>query len=570
MGKIKLLDPKLQNLIAAGEVIERIANVVKELVENSLDANAKRIDILLDESGFKSITVQDDGIGMEKDDALMAFSRHATSKIGTEYDLFHISTLGFRGEALPSIASVARVELKTATNETEGFKVVVQDGHVKEQSVIPPIQGTRIQVSRLFYHTPARFKYLKSPQTELSYVIDTVNRLALANPDIAFVLSNNGKRLLSTFGSGKTAEVIGAVYGFEVAKSLTEFSAANRDYRIRGHFANPIHNRASRNVIAISVNKRPIRDNRLVSSVIEAFAQLVPIHRYPLVALDIEVDPQLVDVNVHPTKNEVRFSELENLRSLIRTTLSKSLNKTSVIQRSHGAHEVNYQSVNSEEVSSVYEQDTLFAFDSSELVESQTHDSASFPDFDYIGQYRGTYLLYQNDFGLYLLDQHAAAERIRYERYLDKMSRDSTTSYELLVPLSLEIGNEIAAKIDETIIAKLAELNISLQSIDSGSFAVKKVPDWFPKGMELVYIDTVLTKLTDNQSTDKRDLRDELAKLLACKHSLKANAYVSHEEADELVKSLKQCRNPYTCPHGRPIMVLINNIDVEKWFKRIQ
>ncbi len=569
MGKIRLLEPKLQNLIAAGEVIERLANVVKELIENSLDAGARHIDISLEDSGFKTIVVQDDGSGMDETDAIMAFSRHATSKISTEYDLFHIGTLGFRGEALPSIASVAKVELSTSADGKEGFGVVIQDGKTIEKKTLPPIQGTRIKVTRLFYHTPARFKYLKAPQTELANIIDVVNRLAIANLDVAFSLTNNDRPILRTPGNGKIVDVMAAIYGIEASRTLKDFHNRNRDYVIDGDYASPVHNRASRNAVQISVNERPIRDNRLVNTVLEAFGQLVPIHRYPLVVLRITVDPQLVDVNVHPTKNEVRFSEFESLKNLVFTTLRESLENMPVIHDLEKSADSDYRQ-DPFVLKDIVEEKTLFDYGNPEEVAVADGDRTGFPDFDYIGQYRGTYLLFQNDIGLFLVDQHAAAERIRYERYYDHMGKETNGAYELMVPMQLEISSDVFSQITNGIMDTLANMQIGIRMTESGSYEITSVPEWFPRYEEAIYVETVIMRLLEHKETSKAILRDDLAKLLSCKHSLKANAYLSSSEVEELIKGLKKCRNPYTCPHGRPIIVLVHNHDIEKWFKRIQ
>jgi len=572
VGKIIQLELKLQNMIAAGEVVERISNVVKELVENSLDAGADKIDVILEESGMKKISVIDNGSGMDKDDALLAFMRHATSKIKTEYDLFHINSLGFRGEALPSIAAVSRVELATATKDGQGFQVIYQDGDLLETNTVPPIKGTSVKVTRLFYHTPARFKYLKSPQAELANIQDLANKFALSYPSVAFLLENNGRTLFQTSGNDSLLDVFAKIYGLEVAKSMRYFSGKNRDYRIQGYFANPIHNRSSKNYLTVIVNKRPIKDQHILGTISDSFDQLVPIHRFPIVYLEIDVDPQLIDVNVHPTKLEIKFSEVESLAKLIFITLQKALELAPVIQDANFSKEntlsqtkMDFIQVSKEECDSIPNLNTLFE------TSGETYQAPFpvFPDFDYIGQYLGTYLLFQNEEGLYLLDQHAAAERIRYESYVERMSRPTADVYELLVPMHLDLSNEQALLVDEAIVQKLMGFGIKLSQKSATGFLINSVPSWFPKGYEVSYTETIVSKFSAGQDIDKKMVRDELAKLLSCKHSLKANKYVNHAEAESLVHNLRDCKNPYTCLHGRPILVLIAIGDIEKWFKRI-
>ncbi len=571
MGKIIQLELKLQNMIAAGEVVERISNVVKELVENSLDANADKIEVILEESGMKRISVIDNGFGMDKDDALLAFMRHATSKIKTEYDLFHINSLGFRGEALPSIAAVSRVELATATKGSQGFQVIYQDGDLLETNTVPPIIGTSVKVTRLFYHTPARFKYLKSPQTELANIQDLVNKFALSYPSVAFRLENNDRTIFQTSGNDRLPDVFAKIYGLEVAKSMRYFSGNNRDYRIQGYFSNPIHNRSSKNYMTVVVNKRPVKDTRILGTISDSFDQLIPLHRYPIVYLEIDVDPQLIDVNVHPTKLEIKFSEADFLAKLIFLTLQKALELAPVIQDAISEKENIISQTKIDFIQSFKETDESLNANTLFETADALYQSPfpAFPDFDYIGQYLGTYLLFQNIEGLYLLDQHAAAERIRYEKYLEQMSRPTSTVYELLVPMQLDLSNEQALLVDESIIQKLSAFGIRLSKLNTTGFSIDSVPSWFPKGYEVNYAETIVSRLSSGLDIEKKNVRDELAKLLSCKHSLKANQYVNHAEAESLIKKLRQCKNPYTCPHGRPILVLIAIGDIEKWFKRI-
>ncbi|MFH0992886.1 MAG: DNA mismatch repair endonuclease MutL, partial [bacterium] len=325
MGIIIKLDPHLANMIAAGEVVERVGNVVKELMENAIDANASVIAIELKESGLAAIRVADNGSGMEADDALAAFERHATSKIRSERDLFRIASLGFRGEALPSIAAVSRVELVTSTGGAAGRKVVYRDGALLENGLCSAAKGTSVTVTKLFYNTPARLKFLKSPHAELAFIAELVDKYAIARPDIAFSLSNDNRMLVRTSGNNDRSAVVAAVYGVAAAKEMVPFAGANRDYRVKGRLASPIVNRVSRSYVTVAVNGRVVRNPKAVQAIVEGYGQTIPKGRYPIVFVDIATDPLLIDVNIHPTKLEIKFSEEASLMGLLTETIRKAV-----------------------------------------------------------------------------------------------------------------------------------------------------------------------------------------------------------------------------------------------------
>lgn len=564
MGKISQLESKLQNLIAAGEVIESIANVVKELIENALDAGASQIDITLEEAGMKRIHIVDNGSGMDSTDAKMAFLRHATSKIRTEYDLFHINSLGFRGEALPSIAAVSRVELITSEGENAGTRVIVEDNIIQ---LIEPIgfrKGTSVDVTRLFYHTPVRFKYLKSVKHELQKSVDLVGKFALANPEVAFTLSNNNRKLLTTYGKGNELDVIAGIYGTATAKEMVLFEVKGRDYHVHGHLSRPLETRSSKRDIHLFVNRRPIHDSQLQNTVIEAYGQRLPVKRYPIVVLKIEVDPQLIDVNVHPAKHQVKFSEYDSLKSIVYKCIQDTLRGKPVIEKFVVADAENnvHQRPNSFEASdTVYEKPSLFDYNNGSI------DLQVYSSLEYIGQYHGAYLLFQNEDGLFLMDQHAAAERIRYERYRKKMGEPVVGVYRLLVPIPLRGSVADKTLIDDQACDKLASLGVSLQAKEL-HYEIVEVPNWFPRGHEAEFVETILISISENRQASAAELLDDLAILLSCKHSLKANKYVDPRSAGVLLRDLSQCENPYTCPHGRPIFVNLSHADIEKLFKR--
>jgi len=564
MGIIRRLDVNIANKIAAGEVIEKLANVVKELVENSIDAEATKIDVDLLEFGMKSIKVTDNGLGMDESDAFLAFERHATSKIKSVNDLFRIQSLGFRGEALPSIAAISRVDLSTSIDSV-GINIIFEDGKMIEKKSANINQGTQIEVTKLFYSTPARFKYLKSPQYELANIVSLINGFALANPHISFRLTNDRKQLFVSSGNDSVTNIIGQIYGVQVAKSLIYFEAKNRDYQISGYTTNPIINRSSRNFINVVVNNRIIQNKDIVNAFADSYDQLIPKNRYPVAIIYIEVDPLLIDVNIHPRKQEIKFSENEKLISLIKKTLREKLEVTHIYQKP--SDEYSQTKIHFYEEQNL-KQESLNLVEEEQVAYNETEENKQvIPDMEYIGQYSGTYLIFQNEKGLYLLDQHAAAERIRYERYLKKWSQFNQETQTLITPLTVELTNEIIFQLP-LFVDKIKSLGVDLDILDN-FVLIKKIPNWFPQGYEEIYVETLIMDLLDEKDTDQTTLIDDLAKLLACKHSLKANHYISSLEANQLLNDLRKCERPYTCPHGRPIIVDISHRQIEYWFNRV-
>jgi len=566
MSIIKKLDTALANKIAAGEVIEKIANVVKELVENSLDAKATNVDVELIESGLSHITVTDNGSGMDETDALLAFERHATSKIASINDLFRINSLGFRGEALPSIAAVARVELITSKDH-HGVKVVFEDGKFIEKVSSPANKGTKITVTRLFYTTPARFKYLKSPQYELAMIMSLIDSYALAFPHVSFRLVNNHKLLFVSSGNNSVIDIIANIYTKDVARQMFHFEGKNRDYNIEGYSSNPIINRSSNNYMNIFVNGRTISDSKMANTIRDCYDQLIPKNRYPVTVLYIECDPSIIDVNIHPRKQEIKFSEYQKLLDLIKDSLTPKLSGTPIYQTPEPRLEEQVK-MTFFETEKPYHAEQLITKDLRETVTQKVDDpKRTIPDMEYIGQYLGTYLIFQNEEGLYLLDQHAAAERIRYERYLINMASKNVDSTDLLVPIKLDLTKEILMKLKEHL-QDLDAFGID-GKIEGNSFILKRIPSWFFPGYEDLYAEETIMKLVDGFDLTSEIIIDDLAKLLACKHSLKANHFISKNEAERLLTNLRQCEKPYNCPHGRPIIVNMSINQIERWFNRV-
>jgi len=695
VGIIRILDEHVANLIAAGEVVERPASVVKELVENAIDAGADNVRVYIEEGGLKLIRVIDNGKGMAAEDVPLAFQRHATSKVSDSRDLFHIRTLGFRGEALPSIASVARVECVTSPDRSGlGTLIAIEGGTVKRIEDARTSQGTDISVRDLFYHTPARLKYMKTVQTEFGHISDYMYRLALAHPGIAFSLYHQDKQVFSTPGSGDLQQTIAAIYGTATARAMLPVEAENADFAVSGWIGKPELTRANRYGMTTIVNGRYVRSYPLQTAILQAYHTLLPINRYPLVVLQLAMDPSLVDVNVHPAKLEVRFSKERELMAFVEEELRKQLHRTNLIPRMQapqvkknviqeqlafydagklredrsGTIQTNESrepgkgwsdgkassiapngsavrglrgewsppaagsgegqargqledgktgttkpglNVSSPATSragdapdkpgysapTAPEQDRLRqqARPSTaskapaqpqaqradadipasvwqpyvEVAETEiSADGKRLPELRVIGQLHGTYIVAEDDTGLYLIDQHAAHERINYERFYRKFGQPVQASQELLVPITLEFTAAEAERLRDKS-ALFSQIGVYLEPFGGNTFIIRSVPEWMPKGEERELLMEMVDLILQDKSLDIAKLREKSAILAACKASLKANDYLSREEIESLLKQLGECASPFTCPHGRPIIVSFSSYELEKMFKRV-
>jgi DNA mismatch repair protein MutL len=575
MGMIRQLDDKLANMIAAGEVVENMASVVKELLENALDAGATDISILLEDYGLKTIKIIDNGCGMDRDDLHMAFKRHATSKIKTHHDLFHIASLGFRGEALPSIASVSTLTIESSTDGVKGHLVTMKQGEITEDRVSVARKGTAITVSQIFYNTPARLKHLKSETRELAFIVDYVNKIALAHPSTRIHLMHENKTLLQTNGDGDLLKIIYQIYDLDIAKNMLSFENQNGYFKIKGLTAKSHIYRSSKQHITLIANKRLIKNQKVSSSIVEAYKSYLPIGKYPITYLEITVDPLLIDVNIHPQKLEIKFSEEMALVELIKTTIHKRLKAENLIPR---VQEKTYSN------EKIYEQDALNFTYEEPLNQDLTIDEApisveeafpkseplkKLPDMEYIGQAFGTYLLFQNYDGFYMLDQHAAAERIRYERYLDHMAKETSSTKPLLVPFKVPLSSDEVIAFN-TYKEALSQFGIKASISKDNTLEISDIPYWFLEGHETDYTEIVIEAILSETVVKKEDIVNKLAIDLACKHSIKANQYIRKEEVSAIIKDLNQTRNPYHCPHGRPTLIHFTKEALEKLFNRIQ
>ena len=592
MGTIKVMDEILANKIAAGEVVERCLNVVKELVENSIDAKSSEIKITLIDSGTKKIVVADNGIGMNKEDATLAFSRHATSKLKDLDDLFNISSLGFRGEALPSIASVSIVNL-TTSKDGVGTSITLNGGIIENISTSDLSVGTTIEVRDLFYNTPVRLKYLKNLYTELALIVEYVNKVALSYPNIRFVLANNDKTLLNTTGDGNLLKVIYAVYGIDVAKKMIEISGENDDYTISGYIGYPEIAKTSRNVITTLVNGRVIKNGELNKCLIDCYHTYIPKDKFPLVILNIDVDPILIDINIHPQKMDIKFSKLDSLKELITKIISTKLKEILLVPHAHirdlnTIYEIedsfannlfNYEleDLKENKIENISNKEELtFDFDNNskitgvkteEVLEDKKDDNYRIKEMIPVGIVHKTYIIAENSSGMYIIDQHAAAERINYEKVLKALLEENYKIIDLLIPIKLEYSKDQFIKIKEHIDI-LNSIGISLEEFGDNTFIVRSHPTWFFEGYEKEAIEKIIAITLEKGEFDKEKFIYRTAATMACKMSIKANDYINLETAKILLDNIRACDNPFTCPHGRPTIITYSNYDLERLFKR--
>ena len=582
MSKIKVMDELLANKIAAGEVVEKCVSIVKELVENSIDAKASEIKIELKEAGIREIKVIDNGVGMEHDDALLAFQRHATSKLYNVDDLFNISSLGFRGEALPSIASVSEVLLKTCTKE-EGVLVHIKGGHIVEDTVCEGRIGTSITVSNLFYNTPARLKHLSSIYSELANITDYVNKMALSYSNVKFKLINDEKELLNTDGSGNLLKVIKAIYGLDVTKKMINVNASNDDYEVSGYISMPEVNRSSRNYMTTLVNGRVIKNASLNKTVNDAYSNFKEDTRYPIVVLNISCDPSLIDVNVNPSKLDIKFSNFDELRELISNMIISSLKTKLLIPKIEAKEvvpKVSYEnlSLNLErdiisDVKSTYNDEykndlsNLISFNDTtnrdieeteeeiSTIEEVDDTSNKLPELYPVGLALGTYIVCENEKGVYLIDQHAAQERINYEKYLYLLSNPSKDSISTLLPIVMELPmNEYL--IVKKNISILENLNITLEEFGQSSFRIISHPNWFNRSDPNKIIRSIIEAIIkEEKNFNLAKFNEHLAATIACKASIKANTRITIEDMESIISQLRLCNNPFNCPHGRPVII---------------
>ena len=706
MGKINILSAELSNKIAAGEVVERPSSVVKELVENSIDAGSTNIKIIIKEFGIQQIRIIDNGSGISNDDLARAFLRHATSKISADYDLFHIETLGFRGEALASISSVSKVVIKSCAGEAQGKMLVLEGGKVVSEEYYAPIKGTDLSVENLFYNTPARLKYLRNPHTEQANITNIIHKFALSYPNVAFELHVDGKITFKTYGDGDVHKILSKIYNMGVARNMIEFSGSNDDYKVFGYISVPEETRASKNYINIFINGRYIKNYGIQNAIIDAYGTLLMINRYPLCVINIEMDPILLDVNVHPTKQEVRLSKEAELIRLIKEVIAERLSNYTYIPQGMNnvltkKEKAKIEKINfldeldnkfgdvedknifseekkepevdlevelsfpdtQEEVAShvIQEDELLFGGDlltnsreektpiqskentfnqrsktqkiKSDLPDlnysshprdnrnkfgdkptkkeienfmnfSKKEDNASYddriekvvsnvvkddshfneikdakivqdddtkvrtlPDLKVLAQIFKTYILSEADNKLFLIDQHAAAERYNYEKLQREFIERKNYKKQMLIPLMFDFSVDEAAEVRNNL-EKFEELGIVFEEFGDNSYVVREFPGWIEEDEEQM-IKIIVEKVLRNNNITFNELRNDAIAMASCKMSIKANQVLTDVEMNKVISDLYECKNPFTCPHGRPIITKMEKKDLEKMFKRI-
>ena len=706
MGKINILSAELSNKIAAGEVVERPSSVVKELVENSIDAGSTNIKVIIKEFGIQQIRIIDNGSGISNDDLARAFLRHATSKISADYDLFHIETLGFRGEALASISSVSKVTIKSCAGEAQGKMLVLEGGKVVSEEYYAPIKGTDLSVENLFYNTPARLKYLRNPHTEQANITNIIHKFALSYPNVAFELHVDGKITFKTYGDGDVHKILSKIYNMGVARNMIEFSGNNDDYKVFGYISVPEETRASKNYINIFINGRYIKNYGIQNAIIDAYGTLLMINRYPLCVINIEMDPILLDVNVHPTKQEVRLSKEAELIRLIKEVIAERLsnytyipqgmnnvltkkekakiekinfldeldnkfgdigdknifseekkesevdlevelsfpdtqeevashviqedeflfggdllsksgeekipvqskentfnqrNKTQKIKSdlpdlSYSSHprdnrnkfgdkptkkeienfmnfskkedNSSYDDRTEEVVSNVVKDDSHFnEIKDAKIVQDDDTKVRTLPDLKVLAQIFKTYILSEADNKLFLIDQHAAAERYNYEKLQREFIERKNYKKQMLIPLMFDFSVEEAAEVRNNL-EKFEELGIVFEEFGDNSYVVREFPGWIEEDEEQM-IKIIVEKVLRNNNITFNELRNDAIAMASCKMSIKANQVLTDVEMNKVISDLYECKNPFTCPHGRPIITKMEKKDLEKMFKRI-
>ena len=579
MGVIKVMSESLSNKIAAGEVVERVSSVVKELVENSIDAGSTNIKVCLVDAGIKEIRVVDNGKGMAPDDALLAFTPHATSKIKNENDLFFINTLGFRGEALPSIASVSEVELNTFNNGI-GTKVIIKGGKLEENGVSSITCGTSISVKNLFFNTPARLKFLKSYYTELNNVVSLIEKLSLSNPNIVFTLISDDKEILKTSGSDDLLKTIHEIYGYNVSKNMVLIKGSNLDYDIYGYVSNINVYKSTKSAITTLVNGRIVTNSYVNKIIKEAYHTFLAENKFPIVVINIETDPTIIDVNIHPTKQDIKFSKMDSLEELLFSLIRDKLNNTNNTYKAYIEEEPirslkedsnEYVPYNfyEEEKPIIEEQEINFVVNNDlELTTDNDFDRED-EMIHPVGLAMGTYLFANDKDNVYMIDIHAANERINYERYLKGLKEQVTSKTNLLFPISIEFStNEFMTIIENKDF--INSIGIDFDEFGVNTIRVTAHPTWIREGYESESINKIFDLITNMENKfDRVKFNEQLAINLACKMSVKANTNIGPLEQETLIKRLFKCEFPYTCPHGRPTIIKYTKYELEKMFKRV-
>ena len=594
MKRIHLLDPHTVNQIAAGEVVERPASVVKELVENALDAHATRIEIEIVDSGRTKIRVSDNGIGMSAEDAMSALQRHATSKIVSADDLMAIGTLGFRGEALPSIASVSRMSISTAEDDGLRTAIRVEGGHISPRTGSSGPRGTDIVIEDLFFNTPARLKFLKSDTTELGQAIEHISRYAVAYPQVSFLVTHNGQVAINTTGSGEMQSAVADVWNRDLARSLAVVNYEAAGMRLTGFVSPPHITKPTRAYQYVYVNGRPVRTRTLTAALDQAFRDITPDRRFPIVILNIEIDPNRVDVNVSPTKSEVKFQHEGQAFDAIRLAMKSSLMEHGMMPNMAGIAAAN-QALAAARDSSGFEfpgnrnessfeanmraQAPLEALQvpmpaSDIAMPFSVLDSERYPFAELleglrvIGQAMDTFIIAETKRGLVLIDQHVAHERIIYEYLCGLKGPTAIEKQALLVPQTLHLDRRQAVLLGEKL-KEIIDVGFDIEPFGGESYVVRAVPAAIRNKNPLQILQDLVEELVESTVTRKLvPTREQIWIMSSCKMAVKAGDPLSMADMERLIVDLARTENPYLCPHGRPITATLSVDALLKMFKR--
>lgn len=563
MNHIKVMDESLANLIAAGEVVERPLSVIKELVENSIDAQASKINIELKDSGIGQIIVSDNGIGVNKEDIPLMCKRHATSKISNNIDLVNITTLGFRGEALASISAVSKVKITSSVDGLNTYQYSNLDDSIIK---VAGNQGTSVEVNNLFYNTPVRFKHLSHPNYELSLITNLIKQISLIYPNISFSIINNDKPVYSTVGNNNPLDVLTSMYGSNVSKEFSHITTNSGDFTIDAYIAHPIITRASKKDIIISVNHRLIKNIKLEQAIIDGYKGYLHTNQFPIIYLNIDLDPSLVDVNIHPTKQQIKISFLNDLNNTISNMIHNELTTLNFIPE----YSLNQEEVitnNQDVVSEVKFDQAQTTFDFKQVKSNETNNW-QLPVFSFIGNLYQTYLLFQNEEGLYLLDQHAAQERINYEKFMKLFANKDFIYQQLMIPITINLSNE-EGTLFYPHYQEMEQVGIKIDALSECVYQIKAIDQFYQRCQNLDNdLLQMIRLVTNNHQLNLAELYEDVAIMMACKSSIKAHQYLDRLDVDSLLTQLNECVNPFTCPHGRPIINKISKYEIEKLFKR--
>ena len=615
MGIIKELDQSTINQIAAGEVVERPSSIVKELMENSIDAGATMISVEIEDGGTKSIRITDNGKGIDKEDIRIAFLRHTTSKIKTALDLLNVSSLGFRGEALSSIAAVCQVELLTRTKDSiVGCRYRIEGGkEVALEEIGIPV-GTTFIVNNIFFNTPARRKFLRTAQTESGYVADIVEKIALSHPEIAINFKSNGKVRIHTSGNGNLKDVIYSIYGKEITQNLLEVKEENDFMKISGYIGKAIISKGNRTFENYFINGRYIKSNIISKAIEDGYKFILMQHKYPFTVINFEINPEFLDVNVHPSKMELRFRKSESIYPIISETINDCLiEKPNIIdvkleqekeitesykyvpepfeiKRNETAKhsEYNFSASFGESVNETddYTTDSKNLILENDLNDRQIQNTSAYvqrkltetyddflteaakPKHKIIGQVFETYWIIEYEDKMYIIDQHAAHEKVMFESLMDKLKNKSISTQMINPPIILNLSLKEFDLVNKYL-DSFKEIGFDIEPFGGQDFVIRGVPsDLYSLDSQQVLMG-IVDSLTNESGKMVPDIITEKIASMSCKAAVKGNSKLSYDEADRLISQLLTLENPYNCPHGRPTIISMSKYELEKKFKRI-